>query len=112
MLVSSFDLPKSFNYTPYLFYKNGSNQRSILSVYGPSPIVECLLYSRVNSITEAESYNIRPGLRTSQLEEMRCVGMHDGSLEGRLVKTAQLRAKQLLLYISGTITVVMNSIVI
>jgi len=36
MLVSSFNLSQSFNYTPYLFSKNGSNQRSILSVYGPS----------------------------------------------------------------------------
>ncbi len=31
ILVSSFNLLQSFNYTPYLFYKNGSNQRSILS---------------------------------------------------------------------------------
>ncbi len=29
------NLLQSFNYTVYLFYKNGSNQRSILSVYGP-----------------------------------------------------------------------------
>jgi hypothetical protein len=36
MLVSSFNLWQSFNYTTFLFYKkNGSNQRSILSVYGP-----------------------------------------------------------------------------
>jgi hypothetical protein len=28
-------VPHSFNYTPYLFYKNGSNQRSIIPVYGP-----------------------------------------------------------------------------
>jgi hypothetical protein len=35
MLVSSFNLSQSFKNTPYLFYKNGSNQRSIFSVYGP-----------------------------------------------------------------------------
>jgi hypothetical protein len=36
MLVSSFNLSQSFNYKPYLFYqKNCSNQRSLLSVYGP-----------------------------------------------------------------------------
>jgi hypothetical protein len=35
ILVISFNLSQSFNNTPYLFYKNGSNQRSILSVYGP-----------------------------------------------------------------------------
>jgi hypothetical protein len=35
MLVSSFNLLQSFSYTSYLFYKYGSNQRSILSVYGP-----------------------------------------------------------------------------
>ncbi len=35
MLVSSFNLSQLFNYTPYLFYKNGSNMSSILSVYGP-----------------------------------------------------------------------------
>ena len=35
ILVSSFNLLQSFIYTPYLFYtKKGSNQRSILSVYG------------------------------------------------------------------------------
>ncbi len=35
MWVSSFNLSQSFNYTPYLFYKRGSNQRYIVSVYGP-----------------------------------------------------------------------------
>ncbi len=36
MLVSSFNLSQPFNYKLYLFYqKNGSNQRSILYVYGP-----------------------------------------------------------------------------
>ncbi len=35
MFGSSFNLSQSFNYTPCLFYKKGSNQRSILSVYGP-----------------------------------------------------------------------------
>jgi predicted AAA+ superfamily ATPase len=34
-LVSSFNLSQSFNYVPYLFSKNGPNQRSIVSVYGP-----------------------------------------------------------------------------
>ncbi len=42
MLVSSFNLSQSFNYTPYLFYKNGSKQRSVLSVYGPSVVVAVL----------------------------------------------------------------------
>ena len=35
MLVSSFNLLESFNYTPYLFKKNGSNHISFLSLYGP-----------------------------------------------------------------------------
>ncbi len=35
MLVSSFNLLQSVNYMLHIFYKNGSNQRSILSVYGP-----------------------------------------------------------------------------
>ncbi len=35
MLVSSFNLSQSVNYAPYLFCKNGSNQRSIVSIYGP-----------------------------------------------------------------------------
>jgi hypothetical protein len=33
MFVSSFDLSQSFNYAPNFFCKNGSNQRSIVSVY-------------------------------------------------------------------------------
>ncbi len=36
-LVSRFNFSQSFTYTPYLFYKNAPNQRSILSVYGPWP---------------------------------------------------------------------------
>ncbi len=35
MLVSSFNLSQPFNYAPYLYCKKGSNQRSIVSVYGP-----------------------------------------------------------------------------
>ncbi len=34
-MVSRFNLLQSFSYTPYLLYKNSSNQRPILSVYGP-----------------------------------------------------------------------------
>ncbi len=54
--VSSFNLLQLFNYTPYLFKKNGSNQRSILSVYVPMsrrnhmppclPETACLLVSQ------------------------------------------------------------------
>ncbi len=40
MLVSSFNLSQSFNYTPYLFTKNGSNQRYSVSVYGPGAQIE------------------------------------------------------------------------
>jgi hypothetical protein len=35
ILVISFNLSQSFNYSLISFTKNGSNQRSILSVYGP-----------------------------------------------------------------------------
>jgi hypothetical protein len=46
MLVSSFNLSQLFNYAPYLFCKkNGSIQRSIVSVYGPglTPGISSLL---------------------------------------------------------------------
>jgi hypothetical protein len=45
-LVSRFNLSKSFNYTPYLFYKSASNQKSLLSEYGPWIIVQILRQRR------------------------------------------------------------------
>jgi hypothetical protein len=39
MLVSSFNLSQSFNYRPYLFTKNGKNQRSIFLYMDPAVIV-------------------------------------------------------------------------
>ncbi len=42
LIGQRFDLSQSVNYTPYLFYKNVSNQRSILSVYGPGPKIKFL----------------------------------------------------------------------
>ncbi len=51
MLVNSFNLSQLFNSTPYLFTKNGSKERSILSIYRPKDraghvsFVECVFKS-------------------------------------------------------------------
>jgi hypothetical protein len=37
---------QSFNYMQYFFYKNGSKQRSIVSVYGPGFILSLKLVSK------------------------------------------------------------------
>jgi hypothetical protein len=36
LLVSRFNLSKSFNYMPYLFTRSALNRRSLMSEYGPS----------------------------------------------------------------------------
>jgi hypothetical protein len=38
IFVSRFNLLQSINYAHYLFYKNNSKQRSIVSVYGLSEL--------------------------------------------------------------------------
>jgi hypothetical protein len=70
MLVSSFNLSQSFNYAPYFFAKNGSNQRSVVSVCGPWKLV--VLYvseytrpaSRQREAIYARYMNVRYTLQT------------------------------------------------